>query len=71
MFGPKIKISQSLYEKLKKAAETAGCSSLDEFAERALEREADKILARAGKNELSKEEVEDIANKLKGLGYSE
>ncbi len=71
MFGPKIKISKTLLGKLKAAAETSGCASVQEFAERVLEREADKILSRAGKNELSEKEVEDIANKLKGLGYLE
>lgn len=71
MFGPKIKISKALLEKLKAAAETSGCVSAQEFAERTLEREADKVLSRAGKNELSQKEVEDIANKLKGLGYLE
>jgi len=71
MFGPKIKVSKALLDKLKAAAETSGCASVDEFVERTLEREADKILSRAGKNELSQKEVEDIANKLKGLGYLE
>ena len=71
MFGPKIKVSKSLYDKLKKASEVAGCSSLEEFVDGILNREAQRIITQVGKDSVSKEEMEDIANKLKGLGYLE
>ncbi len=69
--GNSIKLRKSLYDKLKVAAEIAGASSIEEFAERILEQEAEKILSKGAKGEASKEDIEDIANKLKGLGYLE
>lgn len=71
MFGPKLKVSQSLYEKLKLASQIRGASSLDEFVERVLEPKVDEILQQAGKKPVTKEEVDDITEKLKGLGYLE
>lgn len=71
MFEPKIKIRKELYEKIKLAVESLGCT-VEEFAEKALTAETDKVLAViGGKKELSAGDVEDIANKLKGLGYLE
>lgn len=71
MFEPKIKIRKELYEKIRLAAEALGCT-IEEFAEKALASETDKVLAVTGsKRELSSGEVEEIANKLKGLGYLE
>jgi len=71
MFEPKIRIQKALFEKLKSAAEIRGASSLEEFVERILEGEADRILRTAGKAPVTEKEVEDIANKMKGLGYLE
>lgn len=65
----KIKVSSELYDKLKLAAEIVGSSSLDEYVEGLLSKEVDKILGQAGKKDLSDAEVDEIANKLKGLGY--
>lgn len=70
MFGQKIKIEKTLYDKLKTVADVMGCS-VEEFAVKALEREADRVLSKSGRTEVSAAEVEDIANKLKGLGYLE
>ena len=71
MFGSKIKLRPELYDKVKSAAEIMGAASADEFVEQVLEQEADRILDehRKDKKEVSAEEVEDIAKKLKGLGY--
>ena len=71
MFEPKIKIRKALYEKLKIAAETVGTSSLEEFVEKIVEKEVDKILSKTSRAELSDTEVEDITAKLQGLGYLE
>ena len=72
MFDPKIRVRKALYEKVKSAADASGCVSLEEFVEKVLESEADRILlAQSGKAGVSAQEVEDIANKLKGLGYLE
>jgi hypothetical protein len=57
----KLKIDDSLYDKLKEAAETQGYSSADEFVIHILEQ------AVAGLDEdMSEEEVKKY---LKGLGY--
>lgn len=61
MFGPKIKIDQALYDKLKKYSQIAGYSSPEEFAIHALEKELAK-LEDAGSEE-------EIKKRLKGLGY--
>lgn len=71
MFGNKIKLPDSVYELVKQAAEISGASSVEEFVEGVLEREAQQIIMNAGKGEISKDQIEDIANKLKGLGYLE
>ena len=62
MFEPKIKIGKELYEKLKKVADVAGYSSVDEFIIHILEKEASKL----GGDSASDEE---IRKKLEGLGY--
>ena len=69
--GSKVKINSALWEKLELAAQIRGASSPDELVEKILEIEIDKILQKAGKNAVSDKDVEDIANKLKGLGYLE
>lgn len=71
MFGPKLKLSPQLMEKLKVAAQIVGASSVEEFAINALESEAARVLASTGKKEVSAEEAEQIAQSLKGLGYLE
>lgn len=71
MFGSKIKVTAELYNKLKVAAQIAGASSLEEYVAQILTTEAERAIASTGKREASAEEVEDIANKLKGLGYLE
>jgi len=61
MFGGGIKIDKDLLEKVKKYAEMAGYSSLEEFVTHALEKEISQL-------EESDSE-EEIKEKLKGLGY--
>jgi hypothetical protein len=59
----KIKIEDSLFDRAKKAAETAGYSSVDEFVAHCIENEIQK---------LKLEEAEtQVANQLRGLGYIE
>jgi len=63
MFGPKIKISDALYEQLKKKAADKGYSSAEEYAVHVLEQ------ATGDQDEaLSEEQVKE---RLKGLGYVE
>ena len=69
MFDPKIRLSKALYDKVKTAADALGCASVEEFVERVLENETERVLRETGKGKPSAAEVEDIANKLKGLGY--
>ena len=71
MFGPKIKVSQELMEKLTEAAAAVGCASVEEFAEKVLSQEADRVLAGDVAGGPSSRDVEEIAKKLKGLGYLE
>jgi hypothetical protein len=68
---PKLTISDLVIEKLKIAASIAGCSSVDEFAERALLEAAERTISSTVKREASAEEVEAIKNQLAGLGYLE
>jgi len=62
MFGPKIKISEALYERLKKTAAEKGYSSVEEYALHVLEKAADDDDA------VSEQQVKE---RLKGLGYVE
>ncbi len=71
VFKPKLKVSDLVIEKIKVAAAIVGCSSIEEFAERALLAEAERVIASTSKREASAQEVEDITNQLKGLGYLE
>lgn len=68
---PTLTISNAVLDKLRVAAEIAGCSSLDEFAERALLEAAERVIASTANREASAEEVEAIKNQLAGLGYLE
>jgi len=58
---PTIKLSKSLWERVKRCAEVAGYSSPQEFVEHILERELAKLE--------DAQSDEEILNKLKGLGY--
>ena len=59
----KIKIDSNLYDRLKKAVEPAGYSSMDEFVTHIIEAE----LAKHETNETD----EKVADQLRGLGYIE
>ena len=61
MSGGTIKVKKDLWAKVKKVAAAEGYSSPEEFVEHVLERETAKF-----DNSQSDEE---IARKLKGLGY--
>ncbi|PWB74418.1 MAG: hypothetical protein C3F15_07970 [Holophagae bacterium] len=62
MFGTtKVKLDSALVDKIKKYAEIAGYSSVEEFITHALEKE----LAKIGDSE----DEEEIRKRLKGLGY--
>ena len=56
-----IKLNKTICERAKRAAESAGYSSLEEFVEHALEKE----LA----NHEESQSKEELVRKLKGLGY--
>lgn len=71
IFKKKISVSDATLELINKAVEISGASSVDEFAEQVLNKEATKIISQAGKGDVSQSEIDDIANKLKGLGYLE
>jgi len=71
MFGSKLKISDAILKKARIASEIIGAASVDEFVAKVLETESDRIIASTGNREASAADVEDIANKLKGLGYLE
>jgi hypothetical protein len=63
MFGPAIKVNKELWERVKRCAAASGYSSPQEFVEHVLEREVAKIE--------DTQSDEEIARKLKGLGYLE
>ena len=71
MFGSKLKISDDILKKVRIASEIIGAASVEEFASKILETESDKIIASTGNRDASAADIEDIANKLKGLGYLE
>jgi hypothetical protein len=59
----KLQIDPGLYDRAKRAAETAGYSSVDEFVAHCIENQLQKLKA---------EEAEDqVADQLRGLGYIE
>ena len=59
----KVKIDSGLYDRAKRAADTAGYSSVEEFIAHCIEREIQR---------LKTEEAEDtVSNQLRGLGYIE
>ncbi len=61
MFGSKVKLDKHLLEKVKRYAEIAGYSSVDEFITHALEKEVAQL------EEADSEE--EIKKRLQGLGY--
>jgi hypothetical protein len=61
MFEPKIKLERDLYARLKKTAESAGYSSVDEFVIHLLEKAAADAERAQGK--------EEVRKRLQGLGY--
>jgi len=61
VFGPKIKLSKDLFEKVKQLAELAGYSSVDEFVVHVLEKEITKVS--------QDDDEEKVKERLKGLGY--
>jgi hypothetical protein len=59
----KIKIDSSLFDRAKRAAETAGYSSVDEFVAHCIETAIEKLKV---------EEAEGrVSDQLRGLGYIE
>ena len=71
MFDPKIKFSKKVLDKARVASQILGCATVEEFVMRIVETESDKVIAQTGSNNVSQADVDDIANKLKGLGYIE
>lgn len=63
--GSKVKLDKDLLERCKKYAEVAGYSSVEEFISHTLEKELRKV------EEVSPEDEEKVAKRLKGLGYIE
>jgi metal-responsive CopG/Arc/MetJ family transcriptional regulator len=60
----KIKIDSKLYDRVKKAADAAGYSSLEEFITHIIEKEVSQL-------ETSSDANDAIADQLRGLGYIE
>ena len=63
MFEPKVKIDRNLYATLKRAAQIAGYSSVEEFILHVLEKAASEV-------EQAQSE-EEVRKRLQGLGYIE
>ena len=61
MFGSRIKLDKALVAKVKRYADLAGYSSVEEFITHALEKELAQLEGAESEQELK--------NKLKGLGY--
>ena len=61
MFGARIKLDKALVAKVKRYADLAGYSSVEEFITHALEKEIAQLEGAESEQELK--------NKLKGLGY--
>ena len=59
----KIKIDSNLYDRVKKTAAAAGYSSIDEFVRHCIEKE----IADFESSQID----ENVADRLKGLGYIE
>jgi hypothetical protein len=63
MFNSTVKLKKATWERVKKCSEVAGYSSPEEFVEHVLDKELAKLE--------DAESDEEIARKLKGLGYLE
>jgi hypothetical protein len=61
MFGNRVKLDKALLAKIKRYADVAGYSSVEEFVTHALEKEIAELEQSESEQELTK--------KLKGLGY--
>jgi metal-responsive CopG/Arc/MetJ family transcriptional regulator len=61
MFGHRVKLEKALLTKIKRYADLAGYSSIEEFITHALEKEIAELEQSESEQELRK--------KLKGLGY--
>lgn len=61
MFGSRIRLDKALLRKVKRYADLAGYSSVEEFITHALEKEIAQLEEAESEQELKK--------KLKGLGY--
>lgn len=61
MFGAKIRLDKDLLNRVKRFADIAGYSSVNEFITHALEKELAKLE--------DSESEEEIKKKLQGLGY--
>jgi len=61
---PKIKIESGLHDRLKKVAEVAGYSSVEEFVTHMIEKELEKI-------EVPQDDDKAVEERLRGLGYIE
>jgi hypothetical protein len=68
MFGSRIKLDGELLSRCRKQAEQLGYSSVEEFITHVLERELRSMEGAGGDTAADEEE---IANRLKGLGYIE
>ncbi len=56
-----IRLKKELWEKVTRAARLRGYSSVDEFAEHVLEREAERVTG--------EEPDDEVTRRLRGLGY--
>lgn len=63
MFGPKIKLEKTLYDRLAELAKKAGYASVDEFVVNILEKEVAKF------DDANSDEA--LQERLRGLGYIE
>ena len=61
MFGSRVKLDKELIARVKKYADIAGYSSVEEFISHALEKELKKLEGA--------ESEEEIKKRLRGLGY--
>lgn len=61
MFGSRIKLDKDLLDRVRKIADIAGYSSVEEFITHALEKELAKLEDADSEDEIKK--------RLKGLGY--
>jgi hypothetical protein len=61
MFRQRVKLEKSLMVKIKRAADLAGYSSMEEFITHVLEKEIAELE--------QAESEQDLKKKLKGLGY--